>query len=144
MVKTAELDVVNGLIGDNWRMRGSSRTDNGLGHPEMQLNVMNSRVAELVAGGRERMYLAGDQLFIDLDLSDDNLPPGTRLAISSAVIEVTAIPHMGCKKFVERFGLDAVKFVNSDLGRKHRFRGINAKVVVAGTITTGDIVAKLS
>lgn len=142
IVKTAELDVVNGLIGDNWLMRGSSRTDNGLGHPEMQLNVMNSRVAELVAGGRERMYLAGDQLFIDLDLSDDNLPPGTRLAIGSALIEVTEIPHMGCKKFVERFGIEAMKFVNSELGRKHSLRGINAKVVVAGTITKGDKVAQ--
>lgn len=144
VVERAELDIVHGLVGDNWLTRGSSRTDNGLGHPEMQLNVMNSRIAELVAGGRERMHLAGDQLVIDLDLSDDNLPPGTRLAIGSAVIEVTAIPHMGCKKFVERFGLDAMKFVNSELGRKHRLRGINAKVVVAGTITTGDLVAKLS
>lgn len=138
------LDIEQGLIGDNWLSRGSSRTDNGLGHPEMQLNVMNSRIAELVAGGRERMKLAGDQLFVDLDLSGENLPPGTRLAIGSAVIEVTAIPHLGCRKFVERFGLEAMKFVNSELGRKHNLRGINAKVVFSGNIRVGDTVAKLS
>jgi hypothetical protein len=140
VVESAELDVVQGLVGDNWLTRGSSRTDNGLGHPEMQLNVMNSRIAELLASGRERMKLAGDQLFVDLDLSGDNLPPGTRLAIGSAIIEVTAIPHLGCKKFVERFGLEAMKFVNSELGRNHHLRGINAKVVVSGIIATGDSV----
>jgi MOSC domain-containing protein YiiM len=88
------------------------------------------------------MKLAGDQLFVDLDLSGGNLPPGTRLAIGSAIIEVTAIPHLGCKKFVERFGLEAMKFVNSELGRKHGLRGINAKVVVSGKICVGDTVAK--
>jgi hypothetical protein len=142
VVETAELDIDHGLVGDNWLTRGSSRTNNGLGHPEMQLNLMNARVAELVAGGRERMKLAGDQLFVDLDLSGGNLPPGTRLAIGSAIIEVTAIQHLGCKKFVERFGLEAMKFVNSELGRKHGLRGINAKVVVSGKICVGDTVAK--
>ena len=142
VVESAELDIVHGLVGDNWLSRGSSRTDNGLGHSEMQLNVMNSRIAELVAGGGERMKLAGDQLFVDLDLSGENLPPGTRLAIGSAIIEVTAIPHLGCKKFVERFGIEAMKFVNSEVGRKLHLRGINAKVVVSGIISTGDKVAQ--
>jgi Uncharacterized protein conserved in bacteria len=144
VVQTAELNIVNGLVGDNWLARGSSRTNNGLGHPEMQLNIMNSRIAALVAGGRERMKLAGDQLFVDLDLSEDNVPPGTRLAIGTAVVQVTSIPHLGCKKFVERFGLEAMKFVNSDLGRKHHLRGINAKVVTSGSLKVGDIVRKLS
>ncbi|NOT46484.1 MAG: MOSC domain-containing protein [Acidobacteria bacterium] len=138
VVETGELCVENGLVGDNWLMRGSSRTENGLGHPEMQLNVMNYRFAELIAGGRERISLAGDQLFATLDLSPKNLPPGTRLAIGSAVIEVTAIPHLGCKKFVERFGLEMMKFANSEFGRRHSLRGINAKVVKSGTIKTGD------
>lgn len=96
------LDVENGLVGDNWLTRGSSRTDNGLGHPEMQLNLMNIRFAELIAGSRERVPLAGDQLFVDLDLSGENLPPATRLSVGKAEIEVTAIPHLGCKKFVAR------------------------------------------
>lgn len=144
VITSATLDIEHGLVGDNWLVRGSSRTDNGLGHPEMQLNLMNARIAELLAGGRERMKLAGDQLFVDLDLSSENLPPGTRLAIGSAEIEVTAIPHLGCKKFVERFGLEAMKFVNSELGRKHSLRGINAKVVVSGSICVGDTAAKLS
>lgn len=138
VIESGELCIENGLIGDNWLQRGSSRTDNGLGHPEMQLNVMNFRFAELIAGGRERVSLAGDQLFVDLDLSPANLPPGSRLQIGATVIEVTAVPHLGCKKFVERLGLDAMKFANSEFGRKHNLRGINAKVVKGGVIRIGD------
>ena len=137
----AGLDTETGLVGDNWLTRGSSRTADGKGHPEMQLNLMNYRFAELIAGGRERVQLAGDQLFVDLDLSPENLPPGTRLAIGSAVIEVTAIPHLGCKKFVERFGIEAMKFANSEFGRRHSLRGINAKIVLSGTAAAGGIVS---
>ena len=144
VIAEGELDRDHGLTGDNWLMRGSSRTDNGLGHPEMQLNVMNIRFAELIAGSLDRVPLAGDQLFVDLDLSGENLPPETRLRIGEAVIEVTAIPHTGCKKFVERFGLDAMKFANSDFGRRHNLRGINAKVIEPGKIRTGDPVKKFT
>ncbi len=139
-IETGVLDVEKGLIGDNWLTRGSSRTDNGLGHPEMQLNLMNIRFAELIAGNRERVPLAGDQLFVDLDLSRENLPVGTRLAIGDAVIELTAIPHLGCKKFVERFGLDAMKYANSEFGRTHSLRGVNAKVISGGEISIGDTI----
>ncbi len=144
VITEGELDREQGLLGDNWLTRGSSRTDNGLGHPEMQLNLMNCRFAELIAGSRERVPLAGDQLFVDLDLSGKNLPPGTRLSIGDAIIEVTAIPHTGCKKFVERFGLDAMKFANSEFGRRHNLRGINAKVVESGGVRTGDAVVVTS
>ncbi len=140
---SAELDVEEGLVGDNWRARGCSATEDGSAHPEMQLNIMNARVADLVAQSRERWSLAGDQLYVDLDLSDENLPAGTRLAIGEAIVEVTAEPHTGCKKFVERFGLDAMKFVNSGLGKQINLRGINAKVVQAGQISTGDLVRKV-
>lgn len=138
-----ELDADEGLVGDNWKSRGSDGTDDGSAHPEMQLNIMNSRAAALVAQDKERWRLAGDQLFVDLDLSDENLPPGTRLAIGSSVVEVTAIPHRGCGKFVERFGVDAMKFVNSEVGRALHLRGINAKVVEAGAIRVGDRVEKV-
>lgn len=137
-IESGTLDIENGLIGDNWLTRGSSRTDNGLGHPEMQLNLMNCRFTELIAGSRERMPLAGDQMYVDLDLSPANLPPGTRLKIGEATIEITAIPHLGCKKFVERFGIDAMKYANSEFGRSHNLRGVNAKVVHGGKISTGD------
>lgn len=137
-IESGTLDIENGLIGDNWLTRGSSRTDNGLGHPEMQLNLMNCRFTELIAGSRERMPLAGDQMYVDLDLSLANLPPGTRLKIGEATIEITAIPHLGCKKFVERFGIDAMKYANSEFGRSHNLRGVNAKVVHGGKISTGD------
>ena len=138
-----ELDVVQGLVGDTWSTRGSRRSKDGLAHPEMQINVMNSRVIALVAQERERWHLAGDQLFVDLDLSGENLPPGTRLAVGSAVIEVTPEPHTGCEKFVSRFGVDAMKFVNSPLGRQLNLRGINAKVVQPGVIRVRDLAKKL-
>lgn len=137
-----QLDLIDGLQGDNWKSRGSASTDDGLAHPEMQLNLMNSRVIALVAQSKDRWALAGDQLFVDFDLSEENVPPGTRLEIGTAVIEVTAVPHAGCAKFVERFGLDAMKWVNSALGRDLHLRGINARVVQAGTIQTGDSVSK--
>ena len=137
------LHPAEGLVGDSWISRGSSRTPDGTAHPEMQLNVMNSRVAALVARSRERWPLAGDQLYLDLDLSKENLPAVTRLALVTAVIEVTAQPHLGCKKFVERFGLEAMKFVNSEVGRQLCRRGSNAKVVEPGVIRVGQTAQKL-
>lgn len=139
----AKLDIVEGLVGDNWIRRRSSMTKDGSPHPEMQLNLMNARVVDLVARQRrDRWRLAGDQLFADFDLSLANLPAGTRLAIGEAVIEVTPVPHTGCKKFVERYGLEAMKWVNSPVGRELNLRGICAKVVQAGVIRTGDRVIK--
>ncbi|MDT5156182.1 MAG: hypothetical protein QOC61_789 [Acidobacteriota bacterium] len=143
VLEEGRLDVVEGLVGDGWRERGSSRTPDGSSHPEMQLNIMNSRAVALVAQERDRWQLSGDQLFIDMDLSTANLPPGTQLALGSAMIEVTAQPHTGCKKFVARFGLDAMKFVNSPVGRELHLRGINARVVRAGVIRVGDVIKKI-
>lgn len=144
VLEEGALDVAEGLVGDNWRVRGSSRTTDGLGHPEMQLNVMSARVVDLVAAGdRERWALAGDQLYVDLDLSEANLPPGTRLALGSAVIEVTHEPHTGCAKFVARFGKDAHRFVNTKTHRHLRLRGLNAKVVEPGTVRAGDAIRKV-
>ena len=143
VLQEGELDLAEGLVGDNWRTRASSRTRDGSAHPDMQLNIMNSRVIGLVAQGKDRWQLAGDQLFIAMDLSAANLPPGTRLALGTAVIEVTAQPHTGCKKFVERFGLDAMKFVNSPVGEQLHLRGINAKVVQPGVIRVGDVAKKI-
>jgi hypothetical protein len=138
-----ELDQVEGLAGDNWSSRGSSRTADGSAHPDMQLTIMNARVIALVAQSKERWPLAGDQLFIDLDLSADNVPPGTRLSVGSAVIEVTEQPHTGCQKFMSRFGQDALKFINSPTGKQLQLRGVNAKVVRPGMIRVGDVVKKM-
>lgn len=143
VLEMGELDVVEGLVGDSWCHRRSRRTADGSPHLEMQINIMNSRAVDLVAQHRERWPLAGDQLFIDVDLTDANLPPGTRLQIGSAVLEVTAEPHTGCGKFIERFGVDAAKFVNSPIGRELHLRGINAKVVQAGTVRVNDVVSKV-
>jgi MOSC domain-containing protein YiiM len=139
----AKLDLVEGLVGDNWKARGSTGTPDGSAHPEMQINIMNSRVIALLAQEQERWQLAGDQLYIDMDLSAENLSVGTRLALGSAVLEVTAKPHSGCKKFAARFGQDAIKFVNSPLGKELHLRGVNAKVIQSGIIQTGDIVKKI-
>jgi hypothetical protein len=143
VLERGELDVRVGLVGDTWHMRGSSRTDDGSPHPDMQLNVMNTRVIALLARSVDRWPLAGDQLFLDLDLSDENLPAGTRLALGDAIIEVTPQPHTGCGKFAKHFGVDAVKFVNSQEGRRLRLRGMNARVVQGGAIRAGDIATKL-
>jgi hypothetical protein len=142
-LEQGELDLALGLVGDSWSSRGSARSRGQAPHPEMQLNVMNARVIALLAQDRSRWQLAGDQLFVDLDLSAGNVPPGTRLAIGGAVIQVTAQPHTGCGKFVSRFGLDATKFVNSPTGRQLQLRGINARVVHAGAIHVGDVVKKI-
>jgi hypothetical protein len=144
VLETGELNAFEGLAGDTWRFRTSSRTADGSPHPDMQLNVINSRAVALVAGDPSRWALAGDQLIVDLDLSVENLPPWTRLAIGTAVIEVTDQPHTGCDKYVARFGVDAMKFVNSPLGRSLNLRGINARVVQPGAIRRGDAVRKMS
>jgi hypothetical protein len=144
VLEQAELDPFLGLIGDNWCVRASSSTFDGSPNPEMQINIMNARVTALVAQDKHRWPLAGDQLYIDMDLSKENLPAGSRLAIGSAVLEVSAWPHTGCQKFVSRFGVDAMKFVNSRIGKQLCLRGINAKVVRAGVIRVGHRAKKIT
>jgi len=138
----AVLDRATGLAGDNWLARGSSGTPDGSADPNRQITVMNARVAELVAGGTDRMALAGDQLYLDLDLSVDNLPAGSLLAVGEVVLQVSEAPHLGCAKFIERFGAEAMRFVNSRVGRQLRLRGMNTRVVVPGTVRLGDMAAK--
>ncbi len=142
VLDNGELVVGAGLVGDNYLERGSGETEDGSAHPEAQLNLMNSRAVDLVANrDRDRWPEAGDQLFVDFDLSTANAPTGTRLAIGSAVIEVSAKPHNGCAKFAQRFGIDAAKWANSDPDQ--RYRGINATVVQAGAVRPGDSITKL-
>ncbi|MFW6070561.1 MAG: MOSC domain-containing protein [bacterium] len=143
VLEEGRLDPQEGLVGDNWRKKGSSRTKDGSAHRDLQLTLMNARVIALVAQDKERWPLAGDQLYVDLNLSKDNLPAGTRLAIGDAVVEVTDKPHTGCKKFMARYGLDALTFVNSKVGKQLQMRGINARVVRPGAIRRGDRVRKL-
>lgn len=143
VLEVGELCLSEGLIGDTWKDRPSSRTGDGTAHPEMQLNIINARAIALISPDPSRRELAGDQLHIDLDLSPENLPPGAQLRIGDAIIEITAQPHTGCKKFSARYGADALRFVNSPEGSALRMRGINAKVVQPGTIRCGDRVTKL-
>ena len=143
MLQEGYLDKEKGLVGDNWLERGSLKTADGSSHPEMQLNIMNSRSISLIAQQKDRWPLAGDQLFIDINLTDKNIPAGTKLSVGQAIVEVTAIPHNGCKKFTDRFGIDAVKFVNSSIGKELHLRGVNAKIIKSGIIKVGDMVKKI-
>lgn len=143
VLESGTLSLEEGLVGDTWNQRGSSKTPDGGPLLDAQLNIMNARAAAAVAGPIDRWALAGDQLYIDLDISTETLPPGTRLALGEAVIEVTAEPHTGCGKFSSRFGLDALRFVNSPTGRALNLRGINARVIHPGPIHTGDQVSRL-
>ena len=138
LLSEAKLDRHEGLIGDNWQFKPSSRTPDKSPHPDMQLTIINARAIDLVAQTKERWSLAGDQLYIDLDLSEKNLPAETRISLGTAVVEITAQPHTGCQKFVDRYGLAAMKFVNSMVGRELNLRGVNAKVIEPGVIKIGD------
>jgi MOSC domain-containing protein YiiM len=138
------LDEAAGLVGDNWLARATSRALAAGRHVDAQVTVMSSRMVELLADTEAERVMAGDQLYVDLDLSHDHLPAGIRLAIGEdAVLEVTAKPHAGCKKFLARFGPDAVAFVNSDEGTRMRLRGLNARVVKGGVVRPGDVVRRL-
>jgi MOSC domain-containing protein YiiM len=105
---------------------------------------MNARCIGLIAQERSNWAPAGDNLFLDMDLSQENLVPGTRLSLGSAILEITAEPHNGCKSFVERYGREACAFVNSREGKRLRLRGIYARVVQDGTISVGDRAVKLA
>jgi len=144
VVDRAELHLVDGLVGDNWRERGARDTADGGAHPGRQVTLMSTRVAALIAGPVARWPLAGDQLYVDLDLSEAALPPGTRLGVGTAVLELTGEPHRGCAKFVERFGVDAGRFVNTGETQRLRLRGVNARVAVPGILRVGDEVVRLT
>jgi hypothetical protein len=144
VVEEGLLTADEGLQGDDWRARGSASTPDRAADANRQLTVMGSRVVDLLAGGdRAAWPLAGDQLYVDLDLGVANLPPGTRLGVGDAVIEVTEPAHTGCAKFSARFGSDALRFVNSPEGRALRLRGLNARVVRPGAVRRGDPVLRL-
>jgi MOSC domain-containing protein YiiM len=143
VLEQAELSLADGLAGDTWRQRGSSHTPDGSARLEAQITLVNSRIIQLLARDRSRWPLAGDQLFVDFDLSSDNLRPGQRLVIGTAILEVSDLPHTGCDKFTARFGSAATHFVNSAEGQHLRRRGLNTRVVQPGAIRVGDTISKI-
>ncbi len=136
--QSIEISPEGGLEGDRWASHCHLHLDNGDSHPDVQLTIMNARMTQLIAQQRERWALAGDQFYADFDVSEQNLPVGQRLAIGDAVVEITAQPHLGCKKFSQRFGHDALRFVNSERGRELRLRGVYARIVEPGRVSVGD------
>ncbi|MDH3663627.1 MAG: MOSC domain-containing protein [Alphaproteobacteria bacterium] len=138
-----DVSLADGVHGDHWAKGCWKSTEDGHPHPDVQICIMNARCIALLAQDRANWAPAGDNLFIDMDLSPDNLSPGQRLALGSAIIEITDTPHNGCAKFIERYGRDACVFVNSRLGKSHRLRGVYARVVSDGSMTVGDSVTKV-
>ena len=137
-----ELNTVEGLVGDTWKLRVNKHSTDGLASINKQITIINARTIALLAQSEEHWPLAGDQLYVDMDLSDDNLPSGTQLAIGSAILEVSPDPHTGCQKFSSRFGVEALKLVNSPEGKRLHLRGVNTKVIQSGIIRVGDVVRK--
>lgn len=135
ILQRAEISPEGGVQGDRWR--------NVSKNADVQVTLMNSRAIELIAQSADRWALAGDQLYVDFDLSEDNVPAGTLLAVGSVVLEASAKDHTGCTKFSARFGADAYKFVNSPEGARMNLRGINAKVIKAGVVHAGDTIRKI-
>ena len=144
ILEEGRLDEADGLVGDNWLERATSIAIVEGRHLQAQINVMSARMVKFLAANVDEQALAGDQLFLDLDISFANLPAGSRVSIGDeAVIEITDKPHTGCAKFKARFGDDATAFVNSPVGKELRLRGLNARVVSSGVIRPGDKVRKL-
>ena len=141
--ESCEVSLAGGVEGDHWAKGCWRTTEDGRPHPDVQICIMNARCIGLIAQERANWALAGDNLFIDMDLTPENLPPGQRLAIGTAVLEITAEPHNGCKNFAERYGRETCAFVNSREGKRYRLRGIYARVVQDGRISLGDKVVKL-
>jgi hypothetical protein len=142
-LRRCELSPEQGVHGDNWASGCWMSLPDGRPHPDVQVTIMNARAIALIAQDEARWRLAGNNLYVDLDLCAANLPPGTRLAIGTAVLEITAVPFNGCKKFAERFGVEATRFVNSKSGKRLRLRGTYARIARPGTITVGDLVSKV-
>lgn len=140
---SCELSVEGGAHGDNWAKGCWLSLPDGRPHPDAQLTLMNSRCIDLIARDTNRWPLAGDNLFVDLDLSRKNLSPGDRLQIGPVILEITPQAHNGCAKFARRFGPAALAFVNSPEGKAQRLRGIYARVVQPGTVNVGDVIKKL-
>ena len=143
ILEAGELNTESGLAGDNWLTRGTSRAPDGPPVPDAQITIMNSRATSAIAVTRERWALAGDQLYVDMDISVANLPPGTRLGLGDAVLEISEMPHTGCAKFAERFGARALRFAHVGIGSELRLRGVNARVIADGAIQVGDTLKKL-
>ncbi len=143
VVTEALIDIDEGVVGDNWRSRGSSSRPDGSANPDAQVTMMSTRVLAAIEPDRARWPLAGDQLLVDADLSIPNLPPGTRIAVGDAMLEVSETPHTGCSQFRARFGADALRWINSPVGRELRMRGVNTRVVRGGVVRVGDELRKV-
>ena len=137
VVSEARIERGRGVVGDRWVSEPKPS-------PEAEVTLMNARCVALLAGEVDRWPLAGDQLYVDMDLGVENLPPGSRVHVGDVLLEVSAKPHTGCAKFSARFGAEALRFVNSAEGRAARLRGLNARVVQGGIVRVGDVVRKSS
>jgi MOSC domain-containing protein YiiM len=132
-----------GVEGDHWLSDFPTDPTHNEMHLDSQVSLMNARFLRQIAVEEEAVCLAGDNLVVDLDLSEENLPAGSRLAIGDAVtLEITATPHTGCTKLAARYGQESRAFMNNPRGTALHLRGRYARVLTAGTATIGDTVRK--
>ena len=143
MLDRVDVSARGGLEGDHWAEGCWLSTEDGAPHPDVQVCIMSARCIEAIAGPEANWAAAGDNLFIDMDLSPENLPPGTRVAIGTVELILTAEPHNGCQSFIDRYGRDACVFVNTGPGKANRLRGIYGRVTRDGTIRRGDVMRKI-
>ncbi len=143
VVQSTRMTLSGGVEGDHWANGCWKSTEDGKPHPDVQICIMNSRCINHIAGSRENWAPAGDNLFVDMDISPDNMPPGTRVSLGSVILEITDTPHNGCAKFVERYGREATVFVNTGEGKRLRLRGIYGRVVQDGAVSVGDVITKI-
>jgi len=143
ILEHAELSIEQGLIGDNW-VKAECNTGYYQNYANAQLSLMNSQVMMAIQKDPSQWPLAGDNFFVDLDLNQSNVPVGTQLGIGTAIIEVTEEPHLPCKKFRQRFGEDAFDLLNSSAGRDANLRGVYARVIAAGHVSSDSIIRKLA
>jgi MOSC domain-containing protein YiiM len=139
----ARLSPEGGVEGDRWATSTTLRRADGSPDPRTQVSLMNARILQLIANADDRMALAGDNLIVDLDLSEGNLSVGQKLAIGEVTLQITDVPHTGCDKFADRFGTDAVRYVNAPATKPLHLRGLYAQVLTAGTLRVGQVVRKV-
>lgn len=142
-LQATEITAECGIPDDHWSKGCWKSLENGAPDPDVQISLMSSRFINLIASSRENWGLSGNNIFVDLDLTPENLPIGQKLKVGAAELVITAVPYTGCAKFIERYGRDACVYVNRGLGRDMRLRGVYGRVVKDGYIKVGDKVTKL-
>ena len=140
------VSVEQGVVGDKWEAECTIKLENGKSNPDLQIAIINTKVIKEIAQSdfdMDRLALAGDNIYADLNLCEENMPVGQQIQIGNTLLEVTPFPHFGCKKFSERYSVEDLKVVNSTAGKPQHLRGIYVKVIKNGSISIGESIKKI-